>query len=274
LIDFDGYDVVSFDCYGTLIDWEGGLVSGMRPILQSHGVDVADEEILALQARTESGLQAASEPGAYVKYRKMLGDTVLRFGEEHGFEPEPREVRALADSLRHWEPFPDTVEALKALKERYGLAVVTNADDGLFALSACHLEVEFDYIVTAEQAGTYKPSLAPSSWRWSESGLRPRSSCTWPRASSTTTARPRGWDWTRSRSTGGQRKGDSGRPRRPRPRPTSRCPTSGPSSPWRAWTRAREALGPSAGRYGSRAGSHSGTERHRYWAELISAKQH
>ncbi len=159
MIDFDKYGVVSFDCYGTLIDWEGGLISGMRPVLDNHGVNITDEEILALHARTESELQSASKKGAYVKYRKVLGDTVRRFGEEYSFEPEPSEVRALADSLRHWEPFPDTVEALWALKERYELAIITNADDGLFALSSCHLEVEFDWIITAEQAGTYKPSL-------------------------------------------------------------------------------------------------------------------
>lgn len=153
------FDALSFDCYGTLIDWEGGLISGIRPVLENHGVEAADEEILALQARTESGLQSVSEKGAYMKYRKVLGDLVLRFGEEYGFEPAPHEVRALADSLRHWKPFPDTVEALRALKKRYKLAVITNADDGLFALSACHLEVEFDWIITAEQAGTYKPSL-------------------------------------------------------------------------------------------------------------------
>lgn len=102
-------------------------------------------------------MQSVSEGGAYVKYRKVLGDTVLRFGEEYGFEPEPSEVGALADSLRYWEPFPDAVEALRTLKKRYKLAIITNADDGLFALSACRLQVEFDWIVTAEQAGTYKP---------------------------------------------------------------------------------------------------------------------
>ena len=67
-------------------------------------------------------------------------------------------MRVLADSLRYWKPFSDTVEALKALKERYKLAIISNVDDGLFALTACHLEVEFDWIITAEQVGTYKPS--------------------------------------------------------------------------------------------------------------------
>jgi 2-haloacid dehalogenase len=60
--------------------------------------------------------------------------------------------------LRDWQPFPDTVEALQTLKERYKLAIISNVDDGLFALTACHLQVEFDWIITAEQAGTYKPS--------------------------------------------------------------------------------------------------------------------
>jgi 2-haloacid dehalogenase len=173
LIDFDKYDVVSFDCYGTLIDWEGSLISGMRPILDNHGVNITDEEILALHARTESELQSASRRGAYVKYRKVLGDTVRRFGEEYGFEPEPSEVNALADSLRHWKPFSDTVEALRALKERYALAIITNADDGQFALSACRLQVEFDWIVTAEQAQTYKPSLNNFELALERIGVRP-----------------------------------------------------------------------------------------------------
>ena len=61
-------------------------------------------------------------------------------------------------AVRYWKPFSDTVEALEALKERYKLAIISNVDDGLFALTACHLEVEFDWIITAEQVGTYKPS--------------------------------------------------------------------------------------------------------------------
>ena len=162
-MDFGRYEVVSFDCYGTLIDWESGIVSGLRPILSAHGVDATDAEILDLHAQTEHRLQSASRPGAYVKYRDVLGEEVREAGRRWGFEPTPSEVRALADSLRHWKPFPDTVEALRALKERYKLAIVSNVDDGLFALTACHLEVEFDWIVTAEQARTYKPS--PNNFR-------------------------------------------------------------------------------------------------------------
>jgi 2-haloacid dehalogenase len=158
-MDSSTYEVVSFDCYGTLIDWESGIISGLRPVLSGHGVNVTDDEILELHAQTEHRLQSTSTRGNYTKYRDVLREEVREAGRWWGFEPQPSEVDSLADSLRHWQPFPDTVEALKAIKERYKLAIISNVDDGLFALTACHLEVEFDWIITAEQAGTYKPSL-------------------------------------------------------------------------------------------------------------------
>jgi 2-haloacid dehalogenase len=158
LIDAERYEVVSFDCYGTLIDWESGIISGLTPVLANHRVDVTDDEILELHAQTEHRLQSSSTEGNYTKYRDILRQEVLEAAKRWGFEPEPSEVDALADSLRYWEPFPDTVEALRALKRRYKLAIISNVDDGLFALTACHLKVEFDWIITAEQAGTYKPS--------------------------------------------------------------------------------------------------------------------
>ena len=158
MIDAERYEVVSFDCYGTLIDWESGIISGLRPVLANHRVDVTDDEILELHAQTEHRLQSSSTKENYTKYRDILRQEVLEAGKRWDFEPEPPEVDALADSLRYWEPFPDTVEALWALKRRYKLAIISNVDDGLFALTACHLEVEFDWIITAEQAGTYKPS--------------------------------------------------------------------------------------------------------------------
>jgi 2-haloacid dehalogenase len=159
VMDADKYEVLSFDCYGTLVDWEGGIVSGLRPVLRAHGVEASDDEILDLHARTEHRLQSASEEEGYVKYRDVLGEEVREAGRRWGFEPSPFEVEALPDSVRYWLPFPDTVSALRVLKSRYELAIISNVDDGLFALTARYLEVEFDYIITAEQAGTYKPSL-------------------------------------------------------------------------------------------------------------------
>jgi 2-haloacid dehalogenase len=158
-VDADKYEVLSFDCYGTLVDWESGIVSGLRPVLRAHGVEASDDEILDLHAGTEHRLQSASEEGGYVKYRDVLGEEVREAGRRWSFEPDTSEVGALPDSVRYWLPFPDTVNALHALKSRYELAIISNVDDGLFALTARYLEIEFDYIITAEQAGTYKPSL-------------------------------------------------------------------------------------------------------------------
>jgi 2-haloacid dehalogenase len=157
LMDFRGFEVVSFDCYGTLIDWESGIVSGLRPVLGNHGVDATDDEILDLHARTEYRLQSSTR-GHYTKYRDVLREEVREAGRRWGFEPRPSEVDALADSLRDWPPFPDTVEALRTLKERYKLAIISNVDDGLFALTACHLEVEFDWIITG-RAGRHLQAL-------------------------------------------------------------------------------------------------------------------
>jgi 2-haloacid dehalogenase len=158
LLDANKYEVLSFDCYGTLVDWESGIISGLRPVLRAHRVEVTDDEILALHAQTEHKLQAAPKGGVYVKYRDVLGEEVREAGRRWGFEPSPSEVEALPNSVRYWLPFPDTVNALRALKATYKLGIISNIDDGLFALTARYLEVELDYIVTAEQAGTYKPS--------------------------------------------------------------------------------------------------------------------
>src|SRR4028119_595097 len=158
MLDANKYQVLSFDCYGTLVDWESGIIAGLRPVLRVHNVEATDAAILDLHAQTEHKLQAASKRGGYVKYRDVLGEEVREAGRRWGFEPSPSEVEALPDSVRYWLPFPDTVNALRTLKGRYRLAIISNIDDGLFALTARYLEVEFDWIVTAEQAGTYKPS--------------------------------------------------------------------------------------------------------------------
>src|SRR3712207_2174822 len=99
MLDAERYEVVSFDCYGTLIDWESGIISGLRPVLANHRIDVSDDEILDLHAQTEHRLQSSSTKGNYTKYRDVLRGEVLEAGKRWGFEPEPSEVDALADSL-------------------------------------------------------------------------------------------------------------------------------------------------------------------------------
>ena len=154
-MDFDSFRVLTFDCYGTLIDWEAGILNAMRTILAEHGKNPSGEEILALFGTLESHIEASG----YRPYRDVLAMVVDGFGEALRFEPSTEERTALAESVPDWEPFDDTVVALRALGERYRLAVISNIDDDLFRASAARLGVEFDEVVTAEQVGSYKPSL-------------------------------------------------------------------------------------------------------------------
>lgn len=153
MIDLNQYEVLTFDCYGTLIDWETGVTEALQPVLDAHQIQLSEDGILELFARFESQL----EQGDYRKYKDVLQGVVQKFGEQFGFTPSSLELTALADSVKHWQPFPDTVEALKILKQRLKLAIISNVDDDLFAFTAKHLQVEFDSVITAEQVRSYKP---------------------------------------------------------------------------------------------------------------------
>ena len=155
-MNFDRFKAITFDCYGTLIDWESGLLGALREILQSHGQKLSDAQILELYAELEPEAQSP-----YQSYRGVLADVVPGFGRRLGFTVSNAEADKLAESLKDWQPFPDTRAALKKLKAKHKLAIISNTDDDLFAATARHLEVEFDDVITAEQAKAYKPSLAP-----------------------------------------------------------------------------------------------------------------
>jgi 2-haloacid dehalogenase len=153
-IDYDSVEVLTFDCYGTLIDWEAGIAAGLRAVTRAHGIDVPDEELLAMYAGHEASLEA----GPYLRYRDVLGQACRGVCADLGIEPGDAEVAAFAGSVGDWPAFPDSAAALGALAERFRLAVITNCDDDLFAASNRRLGVTFDWIVTAQQAGSYKPS--------------------------------------------------------------------------------------------------------------------
>jgi 2-haloacid dehalogenase len=102
-LDANKYQVLSFDCYGTLVDWESGIIAGLRPVLRVHSVEATDAEILDLHAQTEHKLQAASKRGGYVKYRDVLGEEVREAGRRWGFEPSPSEVEA-SSPIVHKKP--------------------------------------------------------------------------------------------------------------------------------------------------------------------------
>ena len=155
-LDFDRFTALTFDCYGTLIDWETGLLGALRPFLRSHAQDLDDGQILDMFGELEPKAQ-----NPYQRYRQVLSDVMRGFGERLGFSVSDAEAQSLPESLKSWQPFPDTKAAVEKLKTKYMLAIISNTDDDFFTASARHLQVKFDEVVTAEQAKAYKPSLAP-----------------------------------------------------------------------------------------------------------------
>jgi 2-haloacid dehalogenase len=154
--DFETFEALSFDCYGTLVDWESGILEAVRPILRRHGVAIEDEPLLELYG----GLETELESGPYQSYRTVLGAVMEGLGKKLGFQPSAEEQDGLARALPHWKPFPDTVDALGALKKRYRLIILSNIDDDLFAATARVLRVPFDEVITAQQVRSYKPGPA------------------------------------------------------------------------------------------------------------------
>lgn len=154
-MDFSRFTTISFDCYGTLIDWESGILPTLRAVLSRHQHSPSDAVILELYGEFE----AQAEAGPYQTYRQVLESVVRSFGEHFGFRPAPDELRSLHESVPSWVPFPDTVAALQQLQKRYRLAVISNIDDDLFAETRKHLDVAFNCVITAQQARSYKPSL-------------------------------------------------------------------------------------------------------------------
>ncbi len=155
MLEFSRYQVLTFDCYGTLIDWETGLLFALRRILSAHGKLIDDATILKLYGDFEQ----RSEEGKFHPYRQVLESVVRRFGAQLGFNPTGAEVQSLPDSLPTWRPWPDTVAALQQLKSRFRLAILSNVDDDLFAGTRPQLGIDFDEVITAQQAQAYKPSL-------------------------------------------------------------------------------------------------------------------
>ena len=149
----DHFDVLTFDCYGTLIDWEAGLLAGLRAILEPRGVAADDEDLLARYA----GHESAIESGPYLRYREVLARGRRRGRRRAGRDGVAGRARAFGGSVVDWPPFPDSAAALARLKQRFALAVITNCDDDLFAASNRRLGVDFDFVITAQQCRGYKP---------------------------------------------------------------------------------------------------------------------
>ncbi|MFZ0318024.1 MAG: HAD-IA family hydrolase, partial [Candidatus Sulfotelmatobacter sp.] len=155
MLDFSRFEIITFDCYGTLINWEEGILRCLHRLFEAHGVKADDATLLRLYGDFE----AEAEQGEYRRYRDVLGSVVVEFGKEFGFAPSEEETHSLAESLKEWNPWPDTVESLRVLGSRYHLAIISNVDDDLFAATKPQLQADFKQVVTAQQAQAYKPSL-------------------------------------------------------------------------------------------------------------------
>jgi 2-haloacid dehalogenase len=147
--------LITFDCYGTLIDWETGMLKGLRQIFSRAHANITDVELLEQYADAEARL----ESGPYLRYREVLTRAVLLMGQRLGIAVSEQQGSNFAASLIDWEPFPDTVDALGALSKRFKLGIISNVDDDLFAVSRKKLQAPFEVVVTAEQVHSYKPSL-------------------------------------------------------------------------------------------------------------------
>jgi len=152
---FDSIRLITFDCYGTLIDWENGMLAALRPLFSRDGRKTPDAQILELYGEIEAEL----ESGPYLPYREILSRTAQEIGRRLKIEVSVDEGRGFASSLTRWKPFIDTVAALQSMAKRFRLGIISNVDDDLFAETRKKLApVEFDFVVTAQQMQSYKPS--------------------------------------------------------------------------------------------------------------------
>lgn len=151
------YDVLTFDCYGTLIDWERGIAEAFLRAAARDGVELDPHRVLAAHAEIEPVVQAEG----YRSYREVLEIVALRAARLLGWPLEPRHADFLPASVGRWPPFPDTNPALRRLKGGgVILGILSNVDDDLLAGTLRRIDVEFDLFVTAQQVRSYKPAPA------------------------------------------------------------------------------------------------------------------
>jgi 2-haloalkanoic acid dehalogenase type II len=149
------YDAITFDCYGTLIDWDAGIRGAFARVLAETGAGLDPRRVLEIYEEVEAQVEAER----YRRYREVLTETTRRIARRLGWALPEARAGFLADSLPRWIPFPDTNAALERLfKAGYRLGILSNVDDDLLEETRKHFTVPFDWIVTAQQVGSYKPA--------------------------------------------------------------------------------------------------------------------
>ena len=153
MLDFSRFEVLTFDCYGTLIDWESGISAAFAPIFVASSAAPERDLLLESYARHEQ----AAESGPYLPYRRVLASACRGVCADFGVEPRDQDTQTFTESVGSWPAFADSAAALRRLATRYRLGVITNCDDDLFELSRLRLGIHFDWVITAEHAHSYKP---------------------------------------------------------------------------------------------------------------------
>lgn len=150
------WDTLTFDCYGTLVDWVSGITRAFSEAAASDGIALAAGDVIAAYHELEPQVQSDT----YRPYREVLSETALRVAAWLGWPLAPERAGFLAESLPGWPVFADTRSALERLKPRYKLAILSNIDDDLLRATVERIGVEFEWTVTAQQLRSYKPGHA------------------------------------------------------------------------------------------------------------------
>ncbi len=153
-MNLDDFDVFTFDCYGTLIDWESGMIDALKPLSDRLKTPLSRDEILQTHARHESTQQRWTPS---MRYRDVLAVVYKRIAEEWGLRVRAEECETYGESVKNWPAFNDSVKSLKRLQQHAKLVILSNVDNRSFAGSRTRLQIDFDAVITAEDVGSYKP---------------------------------------------------------------------------------------------------------------------
>lgn len=150
------FKALTFDCYGTLIDWEPGMLGHLQPWLKRNGVQMPDDAVLETCSKVMHRWEKANPT---MLYSELMENVHKDLAKELNIPADEAAAKTFGNSVGDWKPFPDAAEALAYLKKHYKLVILSNVDDASVAKSAAHMSNPFDEIVTAQQVGSYKPVL-------------------------------------------------------------------------------------------------------------------